>query len=445
MKILIAGAGEVGIHLAKLLGQENHDITLMDSDKDRLDIVRDYPDLLTYLGNCTSLSDLNKVGVSNCDLFIGVTPEESKNITSCMLATNMGVKKTLARIDNFEYLNSENIEFFNKIGVNSMIYPEMMAAREIASAIKTPWTRVWWELSNGSVILTAAKIRENAPIANKYLYELSADSKMFHIVAIKRGHETIIPKGSDQILPNDILYFTSLKDSINLMPAILGKTSFETKNIMIMGGSRITMRAIQLLPSNVNIKIIERNRERAEKLLEIAPSNVTIFLGDARDTELLISEGINQMDAFIALTGSSEVNILGCIMAKQYGVKKTIAEVENIDYIAMAEKFDIGTVINKKLIAASKIYELLLMADASNIKCLTFSNANVGEVIAKPNSKITKKLIKDLKLPSDITLGALIRDGEPMLVSGDTQIMPNDHVTVFFMNKSLKTIESYFN
>jgi trk system potassium uptake protein TrkA len=229
------------------------------------------------------------------------------------------------------------------------------------------------------------------------------------------------------------------------MPAIMGKTSFETKNVMFMGGSRITMRAVQYLPSNINIKIIEQNRERAEKLVEISPSNVTIFLGDARDAELLLSEGISDMDAFVALTGNSEANILGCMMAKQYGVKKTIAEVENIDYIPMAERFDIGTVINKKLLAASKIYELLLKADASNIKCLTFSNANVGEVVAKPNSKVTKKLIKNLNLPSDMTLGALIRNGEPMLIDGDTLIEPYDQVMVFFMNTSLKSIESFFN
>lgn len=445
MKILIAGAGEVGTHLAKLLEQENHDITLIDSEQERLDVVRDYPDLLTYVGNCTSLKDLQKAGAANSDLFIGVTPEESRNIIACSLATHLGVKKTLARIDNYEYLQEQNEEYFKDIGIDSMIYPEMMAAHEIVSAIKAPWTRVWWELSNGSVILTAAKIRENAPIANKYLYELGSVAKKFHIVVIKRGNHTLIPRGNDQILPNDILFFTTLKSNINEMPNILGKTSFETKSIMFMGGSRITMRTIQLLPPNINIKIIERNRERAEKLVEIAPSNVTVFLGDARDTELLLSEGIGQMDAFVALTGSSEANILGCIMAKQHGVKKIIAEVENIDYIAMAERFDIGTVINKKLLAASKIYELLLMADASNIKCLTFSNANVGEVIAKPNSKVTKKLIKDLKLSSDITFGALIRDGKPMLIDGDTQIMPGDHVMVFFMNKSLKTIESYFN
>ncbi len=445
MKILIAGAGEVGTHLAKLLGQENHDITLIDNDQGRLDAVRDFPDLLTYTGNCTSFNDLESAGANNTDLFIGVTPEESRNITACMLATHLGIKKTLARIDNYEYLQPHKLEYFKKLGVHSMIYPEMMAAQEIVSAIRTPWTRVWWELSNGSIILTAAKIRENASIANSFLYELANEDKRFHIVLIKRGNNTFIPKGSDRILPDDILFFTTLKDNINNMPSILGKTSFETKNIMFMGGSRITMRAVQLLPSNINIKIIERNRERAEKLVEIAPSNVTIFVGDARDTEFLISEGIYQTDTFIALTGSSEANILGCIMAKQFGVKKTIAEVENIDYIAMADKFDIGTVINKKLLAASKIYELLLIADASNIKCLTISNANVGEVIAKPNSKVTKKLIKDLKLSSDITFGALIRDGIPMLIDGDTQIMPEDQVTVFFMNESLKTIESYFN
>lgn len=445
MKILIAGAGEVGTHLAILLGQENHDITLMDDDKERLASMRDNTELLTFNGNCTSLKDLSEAGVADTDLFIGVTPEESKNMTACMLASNLGANKTLARIDNYEYLLPKNHEFFDKLGINSMIYPEMMAAKEITMALKTPWTRVWWELSNGSVILSGAKIRDNAPIANKYLHELSKYEKKFHIVAIKRNTETIIPKGDNILLPNDVLYFTTLRKNIDEMPAILGKNSFETKNIMFMGGSRITMRTALNLPSNINIKIIERKKEKAEKLVEMMPSNVTVFLGDARDAELLLSEGISEMDAFIALTSNSEANILSCLMAKQYGVKKTVAEVENIDYISMAERFDIGSVINKKIISASKIYELLLKADASNIKSLAISDASVGEVIAKPNSKVTKKLIRNLNLPSGITLGALIRNGEPMLIDGDTLIEPYDQIVIFFQNKSLKTIESLFN
>ncbi|SCD20464.1 potassium transporter peripheral membrane component [Proteiniphilum saccharofermentans] len=445
MKILIAGAGAVGTHLAKLLGQENHDITLIDADKDRLAIIRDNTDILTYIGNCMSLKDLTEVGAANTDLYIGVTPEESKNITSCMLASNLGAKRTLARIDNYEYLLPKNKEFFEKLGIHSMIYPELIAAREIAMSLKTPWARFWWELCNGTVILAAAKVRENAPIVNTYLYDLPQTNKRFHMVAIKRNSHTLIPKGSDQILPDDILYFTTLRKHIDSLPELFGKKSFETRKIMFMGGSRITMRTIQQLPSNINIKIIEQDRERAEKLVEMAPPNVTVFVEDGRNAEFLLREGITESDAFLALTGNSEANILGCMMAKQYGVKRTVAEVENIDYISMAERFNIGTVINKKLIAASKIYELLLKADASNIKSLTIADANVGEVIAKPNSKVTKKLIRNLNLPPDITFGAIIRNGEPMLVDGDTLIEPYDQVVVFFLNKSLKSIEKLFN
>ncbi|HOO94228.1 MAG TPA: Trk system potassium transporter TrkA [Proteiniphilum sp.] len=445
MKILIAGAGAVGTHLAKLLGQENHDITLMDEDKDRLAIIRDNSDVLTYVGKCTSLKDLTDAGTGGADLYIGVTPEESKNITSCMLASNLGAKKTLARIDNYEYLLPKNSDFFEKLGIHSMIYPELIAAREIAMSLKKPWTRFWWELCNGTVILAAAKVRENAPIVSKYLYELMEENKRFHLVAIKRNNTTLIPRGNDQVLPNDIIYFTSLRKHIDTLSELLGKKSFETKKVMFMGGSRITMRTIQQLPQNISVKIIEKDRERAEMLVEMAPPNVTVFVEDGRNSEFLLREGITETDAFLALTANSEANILGCMMAKQYGVKKTVAEVENLDYISMAERFDIGTVINKKLIAASKIYELLLKADASNIKSLTIADANVGEVTAKPNSKVTKKLIKNLNLPSDITFGALIRNGEPMLVDGDTLIEPYDQVVVFFLNKSLKSIESLFN
>lgn len=445
MRIIIAGAGAVGTHLAKLLVQENHDIVLMDEDRERLNAIKDNVELLPRVGNCTSLKDLTEAEVRDTDLFIAVTTEESKNITACLLASNLGAKKTLARIDNYEYLLPKNIEFFERLGVNSMIYPEMMAAKEIVSALKNPWTRVWWELCNGSIILSGAKIRENSPIVNRHIYELIPENKKFHVVAIKRNTQTLIPTGKDQILSGDILYFTTLRKNLNDLPEIMGKTSFETKNIIIMGGSRIALQTVKYLPDNINVKIVEKDRERAEMLVEKTPSNVTVFLGDGRDTELLVNEGIGETDAFLALTGNSEANILACIAAKQHGVKKTIAEVENLDYISLAERFDIGTVINKKFIAASKIYELLLQADASNIKNLAFANANVGEVIAHPNSKVTKKIIKNLKLPSDITFGALIRNGEPMLVDGETLIEPYDQVVVFFLNRSMKNIENLFN
>ena len=445
MKIVIAGAGAVGTHLAKLLGQETHDITLMDEERERLSSITETAEVFTVIGSCTSPKDLAEAGTSSADLFIGVTPEESRNMISCMLASSLGAKKTLARVDNNEYLLPDNRAFFEKQGIDSMIYPELIAAKEIAMALKYPWTRFMWQLRDKKVYLAGAKVRENAPIVNRYLKELMQETKKFHIVAIKRGSHTLIPTGKDQVLQNDIVYFTTLRENMEILPALLGKSSFEAKRIICMGGSKITERAIEELPPGIQVKVIERDRERAEQLVELLPSNVTVFVEDARNTEFLLREGITETDAFLALTDNSEANILGCIMAKQHGVRKTVAEVENIDYIAMAERFDIGTVINKKLIAASKIYELLLQADASNIKCLAFADANVGEVIAKPNSKVTKKLVRNLNLPPDITFGALIRNGDPMLVEGDTLIEPYDQVVVFFLNRALKHIEHLFN
>lgn len=445
MNILIAGAGAVGRHLARLLELENHDITLMDEDKGRLINISDNSDIISFEGKPASIKDLTDISADKADLFIAVTPEESTNITACMLASRLGAKKTVARINNYEYLLPKNMKFFEELGINSLIYPEIMAAREIEMAMRTPWTRFWWDICNGMIILLGAKVRDNAPIANKHLYEINQENKQFHIVAIKRGNDTIIPSGNDRVLNNDIVYITTLRKYLDNLPELLGKKSFETKRLMFMGGSEITVRTIKQLPSNIDIKVIERDRDIAKMLVEKLPSNVTVFVEDARNAEFLEREGIADSDAFLALTGNSEANILGCMMAKEYGVRKTVAEVENIDYIAMAERLDIGTVINKKLITASKIYELLLKADASNIKSLTFADANVGEVTAQPHSKITKKLIKDLKLLDDITLGALIRDGNPILIDGNTMIEPNDKVVVFFLNRSLKKIEMLFN
>lgn len=446
MKIVIAGAGAVGTHLAKLLSAENQDIILMDPDKDKLNFSRNNLEMITMVGSSTSLKDLNEVGIKDSDLFIGVTPDESVNITSCMLASNMGAKKTFARIDNYEYLLPKNKEFFEKLGVNSMVYPEMLAAKEIVSALKRPWMRLWVELCGGSIILVGVKVRENATrLVNKYLYELGGDLKQFHIVAIKRDNVTIIPKGNNQILAGDTLYFTSIKENIGEIASITGKETFEVKDLMIMGGSRIAIRTCQYLPDNTTIKLLEADKEKCQLLLEKVPRNVTVYHDDGRNAESLIQEGIDGMDAFVAVTGNSEANILACLAAKRRGVRKTVAEVENMDYISMAENLDIGTIINKKLITVSNIYRFLLSADISNVKSLTFANADVAEIVARPNSKITKKEIKKINLPPNVTLGGLIRNGEAMMIEGDTLIEPYDHVVVFCLDDALREAEKLFH
>jgi len=444
MKIIIAGAGAVGTHLSKLLAKENQDIVLMDPDEEKLNFATNF-EIMTIEGNATSLKDLQTAGVQDADMFIAVTPEESTNITACMLATNLGAIKTFARINNYEYLLPKNEEFFQNLGVDSMIYPEMLAAQEIVSTLKRPWVRQWWEFCNGTLILVGVKIHEDAPILNKYLHEISKDNKDYHVVAIKRGTETIIPGGDDQLLADDILYFSTLKEKIDVIREQTGKKAINIKKIAIMGGSRIAVKAAEYIPHNIRVKIIEVNKEKSYKLAETAAGNVMIINGDARDTELLRQENVMDCDAFIALTENAETNILACLAAKNMGVPKTIAQVENIDYIPLAEKLNIGTVINKKLIAANHIYQYLLDADVSNVKSLTFAHADVAELIARPDSKITKRLVKDLNLPKDMTLGGLIRDGNPQLINGDTQIEAHDHVVVFCLDTAMRKLEDYFN
>ena len=446
MKIIIAGAGNVGTHLAKLLSRERQDIILMDDDEEKLSALSNNFDLMTVTASPSSISGLKEVGVKEADLFIAVTPDESRNMTACMLAHNLGALKTVARIDNYEYLLPKNNEFFQKLGVDSLIYPEMLAAKEIVSSMRMSWVRQWWEFCGGALILIGAKMREKAEILDIPLHQLGNPNIPYHVVAIKRGTDTIIPRGDDTIKLNDIVYFTTTRKYIPYIRKIAGKEDYaDVRNVMIMGGSRIAVRTAQYVPDYMQVKIVDNDLNRCNRLTELLDDRTMIINGDGRDMDLLIEEGLKNTEAFVALTGNSETNILACLAAKRMGVNKTVAEVENIDYIGMAESLDIGTVINKKMISASHIYQMMLDADVSNVKCLTFANADVAEFTVKADSKITKHLIKDLGLPKGTTIGGMIRNGEGILVTGDTLVRAGDHVVVFCLSMMIKKIEKYFN
>jgi trk system potassium uptake protein TrkA len=445
MKIIIAGAGAVGTHLAKMLSDERHDIVLMDAVEERLSNLDSNFDLMTIAARPTSINSLKDAGVADADLFVAVTPEESANITSCMLAHSLGAKKTVARIDNYEYLQPKNKEFFRNLGIDSLIYPEMLAAKDIADGLRLSWIRQWWEFSGGALVMLGVKLRENALILNTPIYQLKKEQP-YHIVAIKRMGETVIPGGNDELHADDIVYFMTSKRSLSYIRKITGKEAYATiRNVMMMGGSRIAMRATQLVSDDMSVKIIDSDLNRCHWLTDMVDDNVMVINGDGRDFELLNDEGISEVDAFVALTDNSETNILACLAAKRMGVVKTIAEVENIDYIGMAESLDIGAIINKKKIAASYIYQLLLDADVENVKCLTFANADVAEFVVKENARVTRTLVKDISLPKGTTIGGLVRDDEGILVTGNTQIQAGDHVVVFCLSSMIKRIEKYFN
>ena len=401
---------------------------------------------MTLASSPLSITGLREAGTPKADLFIGVTPDEAHNMTCCMLAHKLGAKRTVARVDSEEYTLPDNAEFFRSVGIDSIIYPEMLAGQEIMSNIRRSWARQWWEVHGGALIMVGVKVRTGARVLNIPLRELCTADAPYHVVAIKRGNETLIPRGDDAIRLNDIVYFTTTRKFLPYVRKITGKEDYvDVRNVMIMGGSRIAVRTAQYVPDYMQVKIVDNDLNRCNRLTELLDDRTMIINGDGRDMDLLVEEGLKNTEAFVALTGNSETNILACLAAKRMGVSKTVAEVENIDYIGMAESLDIGSVINKKMITASHIYQMMLDADVSNVKCLTFANADVAEFTVKEGSLITKHPVKDLGFPKGVTIGGLIRNGEGVVVMGNTLIQPGDHVVVFCLSMMIKKIEKFFN
>ncbi len=446
MKIIICGAYGIGTHLAKMLSRNHEDITLIDEDDERLAQIGSDFDLLTAQASPSSIKALREAGAEHADLFIAVTPEESLNITSCVLAKALGAKKTVAKISNSEYTAPELQDFFTGLGVSSLIYPEKLAAVDIINGLKMSWVRQRWDVHNGALVMLAIKLRETCEILNNPLKNLCGPDDPYHVVAIKRLNETIIPGGNDELKLYDLAYFMTTTQYIPYIRKIVGKELYvDVKNVMIMGGGATAVRAINTMPDYLDTKLIEINEERCEELNNLLDDDKALIInGDGRDTQLLQEEGIKNTQAFVALTNNAETNILACLTAKRLGVRKTVAMVENVDYVSMAESLDIGTIINKKAIAASHIYQIMLDAEVMNMRFIMSANADVVEFVAQEGSRVTKKPVKDLGLPKEATIGGLVRGDEGMLVSGHTQIQAGDIVMVFCHNINLKTIEKLF-
>lgn len=443
MRIVIAGAGEVGTHLAKLLSREDMEISLLDEQAERLgDLSANY-DLLTKVGNPTSIHDLRDIGVKDCDLFISVTPHETENMTACLIANQLGAKRTLARIDNYEYLLPANKKFFEDMGLNHLIYPEVLAANEIEESLRTNWMRYHLHLSQGALELCVIKVRKTAKIIGQTFASGVYNHGRYRIVAIKREQDTIIPRGQDMVLEGDMVYCVCTKEDMEYMREELGKNKREIKNVIFFGGGRIARKAATELVDKMDIKIIESDRELCKVLSEKVP-NALIINADGSDMDILKEEGIQDADAFVAVTDSSEANIFACLAAKRFGVRKTIAEVENLDYIPMAEGLDIGTVLNKKTIAASYIYQMLLDASVRGIHNLTSADAEIVEFYAKEGSQITRHKVRELNLPDEANIGGIVRAGEGILVNGETQIIAGDLVVVFCKNHVIRNLERFF-
>jgi trk system potassium uptake protein len=444
-QIIIAGAGEVGKYLAKMLTKENHDIIVIDTSAERLAELSAQYDLLTIVGSSSSFVSLENAKVKTADLFIAVTRSKEVNLLSAILAKRLGAKKTIARVDNLEYIHPLRKLHFINMGIDRMIYPEKIAAKEIVSLIRQTGTTQIFEFSGGKLKLFVVNLEDTAPIVNKTLREATSMSKSteYRAVAITRGNETIIPSGDDVMLPGDQVYVITSPEGINNLLKYSGKEIEKIERIMILGGSRIGQKVAKELSSDCKIKIIELSEQKS---LEIADNldKCLVIHGDGRNMDLLIEEDISQMDAFIAVTGDSETNILACSLAKKFGVKRTIAEIENFDYFDIAQKMGIESIVNKKLSAAAHIYTFTMDAKVSSIKCLTGTDAELLEFVVNKNAKITLGKLKDINFPEDAIIGGVIRDGKSYIAKGDTHIKAGDKVVVFALPSSLQKVEIFF-
>lgn len=448
MKIVVNADGDVGKHLSKMLSKENHDVVVMDTDEEYLNFVDSHFDVMTVKGSASSLSDLREAGIKDADLFIAITKYEEKNLVASVLAKRLGAKKNITRINNLEYVRKANAPFLKDMGMDVLIYPEILTADEVVSHVYSSESLEITKFADGKITLFGTKLHDGIPIIGKSLYETTsllhsiADID-YRTVAIVRKGKTLIPRGNDVYQAGDYVYVVSNEDGSKKARNFINKEKITIKNVMILGASEIGIRVAKMLQHKFKIKLIERDKEKATSLVDEL-SDVLIINGDGKDVDMLQDERIKDIDVFIAVTDDSETNILSCILAKKMGVKKVIAEVETVEYIDIAESMGVDAVVNKKLTAASNIFKYTINAKVNCVRCLTGSDAEVMEFIVREGAKVTKGALKDIKFPEEVNIGGIIREGELIIATGNTVMKKDDKVVLFALPSTVNKLEKFF-
>ncbi|WP_422006164.1 Trk system potassium transporter TrkA [Roseivirga pacifica] len=445
MRVIIAGVGNVGYHLAKLLCEEGQDIVLIDKAAEKLKQAANQVDAGTIRGNSTSYSVLEEAGVSEADLLIAVTNSEDANIATAIIAKHLGAKRTVARISNTEFLYKKDKLNLKHLGIDDIISPESLAAREIKRLLKEVAITDSFEFQKGLLQLMGVNIDAKSPLKGKTMLDVAKlnPDQTFMTVAILRDNETIIPYGNTHFEENDHAYFIAQPEGVEKLLFLSGKKKEGVKSIMILGGSRVGFHAARLLSARYNVKIIERDAQKCFELADQLPDAMVIN-GDGRNMELLEEENIQDIDAFIALTGDSETNIITCLVAKKAGVKKTIAMVENMDYIHLSQSIGVDTMINKKLIAANFIFRHIRQGEIHSITSIHGVDAEILEFEVQEDSKITQHQLRNLQFPKSAIIGGVIRDGHGLTTPGDFRFQPKDRVVVLSKKECIKKVEDYF-
>lgn len=445
MRIIIAGAGDVGFHLAELLAFENQDIVLIDNDQEVLDYAGTHLDVLTIKGDSASIQILEKAQVDNANLVLAVTTSEKTNLVTAVLAKKMGARKVIARVSNEEYLEEDNKETICSLGIDHLISPRQLAATEILRLVRQCSFTDIFEFEDGKLSLVGVTIDNSSPLVGTQLHDINRFNTEIDLrpIAILRGHRTIIPRGDTQLLRNDHVYFITRPARIRALEDFVGKTQREVKRIMILGGNELSIATARMLQEDYQVTIVERSRQRCKRLNEKL-NRVLVINGDYANFDLLEEEGLSQMDAFIALTENSETNIIACLTAENHGVFKTIAQVENKEYVHISQNIGVDTLINKKLIAANNIFRFVRKGQVEAITSLHGVEAEVIEYAITKNNQLTRKPLKDLHFPDTALVGGVVRGDESLIPDGSFQLQLHDRVIVFALPEAISRLETLF-
>jgi len=435
----------VGFHLAKLLTQENQDIVLIDTDGEKLKYAAEHLDIATIKGNSISYSTLDEANISKARLVIAATNSEETNISTCIIAKHLGAKRTIARVRNTEFLLKREKLDLEQLGIDEIISTETLAAREIKRLLKNAAFTDSFEFDGGLLNLVGIAIEAASPLAGKMVSEAAYlnPENNFLTAAILRNNETIIPRGDVTFQIGDHVYFIAQKSAMDDILELSGKEHKRIKNIMILGGNEVGMHTAKKLSLKFNVKLIEADKERCFQLADELRGTLVIH-GNGSDVELLEEEGIGQMDAFIAVTDNSETNIISCLVAKNHKVQKTIALVENMDYIHLSQNIGVDTMINKKLIAANFIFRHIRKGEVLSLTSLHGVDAEVVEFEVSEKSPVVGKVLRAINFPKSAIVGGVIRKGKSYTPNGDFVFEPLDHVVVVSRPECIHKVESYF-
>ena len=445
MKIIIAGAGDLGSHLAKLLSSESHDIYLLDLNEERLNTISSQIDVFTIAGDAKSVEIMEQKLISSCDLLIAVTSSEETNMLICILGKKLGAKRTIARINDVNIIKENKEHFYNELGIDTLISPTYLASLEIQRLVNQSAFTDDIEFDNGKLTVFGISLSENSNLINKTVRE-SADlnpNLSFKPLALHRDDLTLIVNGETVLKENDIVYFISLKDSIPNIIKLCGKNNFKIKDVMIIGGSRIGINTAELLENDFRVTLVEKDKVTCQQMANTLKKTLIINI-DGHDVKMLEEEGLTEIDALISVTADSEMNIMTSLVGKSHGIKKTIARIENFDYINLSQSIGIDTLINKKIIAADNIFKFVRKGNVSLVANLHGTDAEIIEFVVKDGTKITKSPINKLNFPNSSKIAGVIRNGIPIIPFGDFHLKENDKTIVFSLTESIQKIEKFF-